>query len=582
MWRWFSSWLYLFFAARIVLAQDDGSSASVGLVVFFLVVVFVLLGALIGWAVVRYRRNRAVSVDIIERSAKRRKPAPLIGGTADIELKTEIPAPRQPAPSQPKPQQQQQQQQQYSGDDFPGPMPEPQPQYDAPVGDLFRGGVTIIDGDDMHESEEETTFETAPPPAPITTRGGKLTFRDSASGDLARAPLYAGGRVDMDALVTNIVADVQQLSVWDGKAESLDAFIQQRLPAYGVGLSLADAAALRDRVIGQLKSVREATFSAYYPRNAYAERKHGLYVYAAVQTEDVQAEVKADVSRFKLELGGDVPRPRVAKQTHDIPTGTRITVTPESDELEFEPASLTKRWRGRWTQFAFDFYPSAAIANDEAFVRVSVQIEGIEIAHIKAGIEIHPADHAPTEPEPTPAALTDNPLLAQKLIAQEITPYQRIFVSYSRKDTRIARQYKLAQMALGNDVFLDVDNLRSGENWQAGLARAIDEADIFQLFWSQNSAASQYCRYEWEYALQTRCSDLACEGFIRPVYWEKPLPDVPDTLGLLNFKYVPFVAEAIAADGGQAQPTYIIGDVTGGNVIIGGTADIHGDANVDT
>jgi len=266
--------------------------------------------------------------------------------------------------------------------------------------------------------------------------------------------------------------------------------------------------------------VRTAEFTAYYPREAPAEHRSGLYVYAQATEDDIRAQVQADVEKYKEELGGEVPKPKTAKQTANLPLGTRITVMPECDEIEFEPPTITKRWRGKWTRFGFEFWPDADLMDETVFVRISVQVEGIEIAHIKAAMEIvegrEDEPEATLAPEITPADLPENPLLAHKLTAQSITPYQRIFISYSRRDGHVARSYKIAQTALGNDCFLDVDNLRSGEDWQAGLARAIDEADVFQLFWSEHSAASKYCRYEWEYALDQRCGDASCEGFIRP------------------------------------------------------------------
>ena len=46
---------------------------------------------------------------------------------------------------------------------------------------------------------------------------------------------------------------------------------------------------------------------------------------------------------------------------------------------------------------------------------------------------------------------------------------------------------------------------------------------MFQLFWSNNSIDSEFVRQEWEYALGLRRST-----FIRPVYWEEPLPRNPE------------------------------------------------------
>ncbi|WP_222104811.1 hypothetical protein, partial [Candidatus Accumulibacter aalborgensis] len=51
--------------------------------------------------------------------------------------------------------------------------------------------------------------------------------------------------------------------------------------------------------------------------------------------------------------------------------------------------------------------------------------------------------------------------------------------------------------------------------------------------------AKRLRREEWQYALQYRCPDSKCEGFIRPVYWQKPMPDPPPELSHVNFKYVP-------------------------------------------
>ena len=100
----------------------------------------------------------------------------------------------------------------------------------------------------------------------------------------------------------------------------------------------------------------------------------------------------------------------------------------------------------------------------------------------------------------------------------------------------IAEAFKIIQEAAGNDVFFDVDDIRTGEDWQAAIARAIDEADYLQLFWSENSANSEWCGYEWDYTLNYRCKENKCREFIRPVWWADPMPPPPDMLGHLNFR----------------------------------------------
>src|SRR5690606_20051723 len=80
--------------------------------------------------------------------------------------------------------------------------------------------------------------------------------------------------------------------------------------------------------------------------------------------------------------------------------------------------------------------------------------------------------------------------------------YRAIFCSYSRKDTEIIERVERAYKALGLDFLRDVVTIKSGQHWNDELLRMIERADIFQLFWSDASAASPYVRQEWEYALK--------------------------------------------------------------------------------
>jgi len=104
----------------------------------------------------------------------------------------------------------------------------------------------------------------------------------------------------------------------------------------------------------------------------------------------------------------------------------------------------------------------------------------------------------------------------------------------------VVKACRLAQLAIGNNIFMDTYDLPPGVDWKAYLADAIDKADVFQLFWSKHSAKSPNVHAEWEYALMYKCPGTKGVGFIRPVYWEKPIPAVPPSeLSHLNFRYVP-------------------------------------------
>lgn len=282
------------------------------------------------------------------------------------------------------------------------------------------------------------------------------------------------------------------------------------------------------------KPATTAHFSAFYPKEVQVENRYEVVIYA--HAESMLEKIAQDAEKFKSELGGAVPQPRVAKQSKSLAHGSKITVMLESEELEFEPDTLTKTWHGDWTRYNFEFRPKSDLVDETAFVRASIMVLGFEIAKIKFAIEI-------VEPQMQAMAVTvdeepTNPFAKAKMESTTTSGYEKIFISYSRRDKRIANAFKIMQEAAGHDVFFDVDDIRTGEDWQAAIARAIDTADYFQLFWSEHSASSEWCTYEWDYALNYRCKDDKCREFIRPVWWADPMPPPPDILGHLNFKHI--------------------------------------------
>lgn len=106
---------------------------------------------------------------------------------------------------------------------------------------------------------------------------------------------------------------------------------------------------------------------------------------------------------------------------------------------------------------------------------------------------------------------------------EAIRPYRDVFASYSHKDTPIVLEFERYLRALGDRYLIDRDTLRAGQIWDDRLQGMIREADVFQLFWSRNAMQSPFVEKEWRYALALRR-----ESFVRPVYWEDPLPSLPE------------------------------------------------------
>lgn len=281
-------------------------------------------------------------------------------------------------------------------------------------------------------------------------------------------------------------------------------------------------------------------FTAFHPKEAAPGTWYTFLMYMHVRA--ALEEVRSDAARFKQEMGGDA-RQVVSKRSAQLQRGTELTLRPVTEGLSFKPQAVTINWEEDVERAMFRFKADAALLDEPAVGEVRVYAGPIELAAVKFAIAIT----ADAETEPPPDTDDDNqeishptnPLALAKLQRSTGHMYRRIFISYSRKDTAIARAYRLAQMAAGDEVFFDTENIRAGEDWRAALARAIDQADVFQLFWSEHSAASPNVRDEWDYALKHRCADDGCTGFIRPVYWRRPMPSPPQALRHLNFRYIP-------------------------------------------
>ncbi len=266
-------------------------------------------------------------------------------------------------------------------------------------------------------------------------------------------------------------------------------------------------------------------FKLYVPGAVSVERRYGLVLYA--YRAALESIIDQDAQNFRADFGPAPPRQRTARQTVSIRQETPITVVPESDEVTFEPARLTKTWDGEWLRFPFDF--RVPPDTEEVWIRVSIRIAGLEVAHVKASCHV----------------VAENPL-AQAVARGDLTahitaPYRDVFISYSHDDQTVAlARARMIEEALGDRVFIDVKSLRAGDDWQYRLGQAIQQADIFHLLWSENAAQSKWCRYEWDFALNHKCAANRCVGVIRPVYWQEPMPPPPAELGHLHFEFVEF------------------------------------------
>ncbi len=274
---------------------------------------------------------------------------------------------------------------------------------------------------------------------------------------------------------------------------------------------------------------RAVDFTVFYPMRIFPEMWYKLlaYVHLPSAFELILVDSRAQLGTQARDFA--TGRDRAAQL---IKQGTEIVIVPEVPGCRFNPPRTSLLWLEDWHRAEFRLQAEPDLPGFELDVpitgRVAFYVGPILIGEVQITAYIS-RDARRTDPE--------------RLHAHETAkPYQSVFVSYSHKDTAIVDGLEKAYRVLGMQYLRDVRILRSGEKWNPALLGKIEEADIFQLCWSYAAKASSYVEQEWRHALGLRRS-----YFIRPVYWEQPMPAPPSELGDIHFAYLELEHEDRAA-----------------------------------
>ena len=265
-----------------------------------------------------------------------------------------------------------------------------------------------------------------------------------------------------------------------------------------------------------LPQTEEVSFTAYHPKEGKVDTWHTLLVYTHLLS--ALAKVQEDAKRFDDEIKS--PKETTSKSSTPIARGTELAIVPSCEGVTFNPERVSFKWMEDFHRADFRFKADKSLSGDAAKGSIDIYVGPLIIGTLKFAMLFSEKDTQPALEHEESA----------KMYGKD-----DVFISYSRKDSEIARTFKTVLEGTGLDVFLDVDDIRSGQLWEDELKRRIERAKIFQIFWSANYSQSENCKLEWEYALQQNKD----EGYIRPVFWQKPIsPKPPEELNKFNFKYV--------------------------------------------
>jgi serine/threonine protein kinase len=257
-------------------------------------------------------------------------------------------------------------------------------------------------------------------------------------------------------------------------------------------------------------------FTVYQPEAVAPGKWYTLLAFAHLSKRRPDAppdepDPVAEVQRIAARVLADQPAAYDAvkqQSLHAVPHKSLLTFVPYIEGVEFNPQSASFNWLKSVHKVEFEMCAAAALDGQVARGRLTVFIGSLILADVPLAIRVDSAYMGAPRTPPT--------------VVADAVPYRNIFASYSHNDREIVEHIEHYVQTLGDKYLRDVTALRSGQDWRRWMKEAIDAADIFQLFWSRNSMRSDNVRIEWEYALS-----LGRANFVRPVYWETPLPESP-------------------------------------------------------
>ncbi len=292
------------------------------------------------------------------------------------------------------------------------------------------------------------------------------------------------------------------------------------------GISVPETAArVRDDVM----------FTVYRPGEVPPERWETLLAFAhlAERPDDARPDDPDPLAEVERQaaavLGENLRRHRRTEQDarFGVPDGSTLTFVPRMDGITFNPPQHSFVWQESVHRAEFRLRADAERAGEVSRGRLTVFLGACLLAEIDLRIRVAGAAAAPDAPPPP-------------RVRDQARPYRKIFASYSHSDLPVVEQFERFARSLGDEYLRDWVHLRAGEGWDERLRGMIREADIFQLFWSSHAMRSAFVRREWEYALS-----LGRPSFVRPTYWEEPMPRDEDAglptpeLDALHFARLP-------------------------------------------
>ena len=267
-----------------------------------------------------------------------------------------------------------------------------------------------------------------------------------------------------------------------GTSEAADRFAREAAQTEAI-LRGAEQEFVADRE--EVRTRPEASFTAGYPKIIARGRNYPLQVY--VHLSALIGEVERLLREQLAPLGGALAT-STADAALPIARGRLITAQPNIRNIFANPPRHEIVWMDDYHRL--DFQISYAGQDPRTTVCggfVDIFVDGLIVAQIPVSISV-------------PAKGAEVPADGAAQV-ETVKMLSRIFASYAHEDDALVRACKTYYRTLGIHMYVDRDELLSGNPWRATLAKLMEKSDLFQLYWSQAAADSTEVANEWQVAL---------------------------------------------------------------------------------
>lgn len=249
----------------------------------------------------------------------------------------------------------------------------------------------------------------------------------------------------------------------------------------------------------------------------------------------VLAQFAAYVARFQararqaLEREAAPDEVRLGEETDcRWAVGTRVTVRCTARGLNVLTPPQSFVWDGDCRTASFeievpeDAEPQRTVIRMEVFVHDRPDApDAVQVGGLRMTLQVQ-ADAEPGPPERVEAEAA-----------------RTAFASYASEDrVDVLERVSSIERSAGLKVFLDVIDLRMGDQWETELRRHIAQSDRFLLFWSEFTAGKKWVEWEWKQALAAKGDDALELHVLRAA----AIDSIPEPLRRYHFNDVHLLA----------------------------------------